>query len=241
MLPVQDGLEAWYDFVKGDNASVLIDRSPNGHHGTLPPSGVEWLSSGGLRFYGTSYVTLPGSINLRDAFSIIIVLSAAVTMDNWANAIRKEHPTRQFSLGLSCNGDRNPLLAVSENGVDHIIRESSIGAIPPDEPLYLGAYYDGDSGVLELSYGFDDANGNFYGTVPKVLAESDSPIELGYLFTGNIYYVLLYGRNLTPQERRDTISLLKASKNTVSMQGTDSLITVTGRESKIDIREVVLE
>lgn len=75
MLPVQDGLEAWYDFVKGDNASVLIDRSPNGHHGTLPPSGVEWLSSGGLRFYGTSYVTLPGSINLRDAFSIIIEIT----------------------------------------------------------------------------------------------------------------------------------------------------------------------
>ena len=72
-LPVTEGLVAAYDFVQGDDPTILYDISGNGHHGTI--YGATWTAEG-LQFDGTNdYVNLGDLGNLSSEYTII----AAVT------------------------------------------------------------------------------------------------------------------------------------------------------------------
>ena len=77
VLPVTNGLVAAYDFVQGDDQTILYDISGDGHHGTI--YGATWTAEG-LQFDGTDdYVNLGDLGSLGDGYPVIVVVKTEDT------------------------------------------------------------------------------------------------------------------------------------------------------------------
>jgi len=228
-LPITDGLVAAYDFVQGDDPTILYDISGNRHHGTII-GGATWTDYG-LHLDGvTGYVNVGDIGNLGPDYTIIAVAKADkdAHMDIISRATSDWKVTaeeRGFFLRKEDTADFWRVYHYDGNGETNyrvVAREIA----PTADWQLLTAR--GDTSTLELvagirtsspvntysdksikpTTGMLDHTGDYY--IGRAAHTS------AFYFEGTIGYIAVYNRKLTDAE---TLSVQTAIHNEIAARG----------------------
>ncbi|CRK59608.1 Cytochrome c551/c552 [Alloactinosynnema sp. L-07] len=201
--PISGGdptLVAAYSFDEG-TGTTLIDRSGNGHTGTL--AGPTWAAAGryggGLSFDGVNdMVTVNDSarLDLTTAMTLQAWVRPTVST-SWRTAILKERPSG-LSYALYSAGFNQPSGYIS-SGPDHDVTGPT--ALPANTWSHLAMTYDGTTMRLYV-------NGTQVATAPQTAAAltSASPLRLGgntiwsEWFSGQLDNIRIHSRALSAAE-----------------------------------------
>ncbi len=202
---VSHGLVACYDFQGGGNK--LIDRSGNGNHGQLgSTAGADtndptWTGQG-LQGNGDDLINCGHGdpVNFNNEFSVFAVINPTIVNDWKQNSVVTKYETDkyQWKFGLTSSGLVR--LDVYKDQVT-TVAAWTIQSLSAGVPAYIGGIYDSEK--VTTCKGTIGGNPVAFAepiqTVNPDLRIGCEPKNSRY-FEGDIYFVLLYNRALTPPE-----------------------------------------